>query len=201
MDIGCGNGYYALRAAAAGAAGVIGVDPTLRFIRQFDAVTRPLRGDSRPPVRLFVADDGDLPDEPTFDITLTMGVLYHRPDPIGHLRRAAATLRNGGTLVVETLVVDGEVDTVFVPPGRYARMRNVWMLPSVTALRRWMERIGLSSVRCVDRTRTTTDEQRSTPWMRFESLNHCLDSSDARRTVEGHPAPERAVLIGHVGRS
>jgi tRNA (mo5U34)-methyltransferase len=39
------------------------------------------------------------------------------------------------------------------------------------------------------------DEQRPTAWMRFESLPDFLDPDDPTHTVEGLPAPRRAVLI------
>jgi len=38
-------------------------------------------------------------------------------------------------------------------------------------------------------------EQRATDWMRFQSLPEFLDPADHSRTVEGLPAPTRAVLI------
>jgi tRNA (mo5U34)-methyltransferase len=31
--------------------------------------------------------------------------------------------------------------------------------------------------------------------MTFQSLSHCLDPLDATRTIEGYPAPKRAILI------
>jgi tRNA (mo5U34)-methyltransferase len=74
-------------------------------------------------------------------------------------------------------------------------MRNVWFLPSVTALGVWLERAGFRGVRCVDVTATTAAEQRSTEWMPFDSLDQALDPADPGHTVEGHPAPLRAVLL------
>ena len=41
------------------------------------------------------------------------------------------------------------------------------------------------------------EEQRSTPWMHFESLVHSLDPHDQTVTVEGHPRPIRAMVVGH----
>ena len=35
LDVGCGNGYYALRMADAGADAVLGIDPTLLYVMQF----------------------------------------------------------------------------------------------------------------------------------------------------------------------
>ena len=42
---------------------------------------------------------------------------------------------------------------------------------------------------------TSTDEQRRTDWMINESLSDYLDPDDPALTVEGYPAPKRAVLI------
>ena len=72
-----------------------------------------------------------------------MGVLYHRRSPIDHLTDLRDTLVSGGELVLETLVVEGDEQTVFVPPGRYARMGNVWFLPSPEALKLWLSKSGL----------------------------------------------------------
>ncbi len=59
-----------------------------------------------------------------------------------------------------------------------------------------MRRAGFTDVRCVDVSHTTVEEQRSTEWMRFQSLGDFLDPSDPTRTVEGLPAPMRAVIVG-----
>ncbi|MDF4192049.1 DUF1698 domain-containing protein, partial [Ligilactobacillus salivarius] len=42
---------------------------------------------------------------------------------------------------------------------------------------------------------TTTEEQRRTEWMVTESLADFLDPHDPGKTVEGYPAPKRALLI------
>jgi len=47
----------------------------------------------------------------------------------------------------------------------------------------------------VDVTDTTIDEQRSTDWMRFNSLQDFLDPENPSRTVEGYPGPRRATVI------
>lgn len=83
-----------------------------------------------------------------------------------------------------------------MPSSRYARMRNVWCVPRVEDLHVWMQAAGLTDLTTVDVTQTSTDEQRSTPWMRFESLEQSLAPEDPGRTVEGHPAPLRAIVIG-----
>ena len=81
-----------------------------------------------------------------------------------------------------------------MPAGRYAKMRNVWFLPSIAAMTLWLQRCGFTDVACVDTNRTSREEQRSTEWMRFESLADFLDPEDAEKTIEGHPAPLRAIF-------
>lgn len=193
LDVGCGNGYYALRMVGAGASCVVGIDPNLLFLSQFQAITHCI--DPQPPVHFIPVGLESLPEKlQQFDTVFSMGVLYHRKSPIDHLYQLRGALRQGGELVLETLVIEGGRGTVLVPEGRYAKMRNVWFIPSVDELMHWVERVGFLQVRCLDQSLTTVEEQRSTPWMEFESLPDFLDPDDATRTIEGHPAPRRVVL-------
>ena len=96
---------------------------------------------------------------------------------------------------METLVIDGEVGQVLTPQRRYAKMRNVWFIPSCDTLSLWMKRCNFEDIRCVDVNQTTTDEQRVTNWMHFESLADYLDPNDLNKTIEGYPAPKRAIFI------
>jgi len=97
-------------------------------------------------------------------------------------------------LGLETLIVDVPGRAVLVPPGRYAQMRNVHALPSLEMLQVWLAETGFQQIQVVDVTRTTKQEQRPTRWMRFHSLADFLDPLDPGRTIEGHPAPTRAVV-------
>ena len=193
LDVGCGNGYYGWRMLGAGAERVIGIDPTPLYVMQHRAVSR-LLGDGRNCVLPLGIEDLE-PSDPGFDAVFSMGVLYHRRNPIEHLDQLRSQLRPGGRLVLETLVIDGDVDHLLFPPGRYARMRNVWFIPSVPLLQRWLERCRFDDIRLVDVTATTTEEQRSTSWMPFQSLADFLDPDDPSRTIEGHPGPKRAILV------
>ncbi len=192
FDVGCGNGYYALQMRNAGASRVIGVDPTLLYVMQFLAVNMFVKDSAVHilPLRLEETPSADN----AFDTTFSMGVLYHQRSPIDHLRRLKTTLRSGGQLVLETLFIPGEGSYACTPTERYARMRNVWLLPTIAELTTWMRRTGYRDIEIVDQSVTTTDEQRSTEWMTFESLREALDPDDPSKTVEGWPAPRRVIV-------
>ncbi|MCK9609109.1 MAG: tRNA 5-methoxyuridine(34)/uridine 5-oxyacetic acid(34) synthase CmoB [Methylomonas sp.] len=194
LDIGCGNGYHCWRMLGAGARLVIGIDPTLLSVMQFQAL-RKLYGADLP---MYVLPLGveQLPAEMRlFDTVFSMGVLYHRRSPIDHLLELKGCLRPGGELVLETLVVEGGADTVLFPESRYAQMRNVWFLPSCDLLMAWMRRCGFKNIRLCDVAKTTVEEQRSTEWMRFNSLKDFLDPQNSALTCEGLPAPRRAIVV------
>jgi len=193
LDVGCGNGYYSMRMAGAGAKVVVGVDPNLLFLSQFRALTHFI---DNPPDILFlpVGLESVPPNLHWFDTVFSMGVLYHRRSPIDHLYELRGALSQGGELVLETLIIEGGRGEVLVPERRYAKMRNVWFIPTVEELIHWLERVGFTKVRCLDQSVTTTDEQRVTSWMEFESLADFLDPTDPTRTIEGYPSPRRALL-------
>lgn len=137
------------------------------------------------PVHLLPLGIEDIPPSlKAFDTVFSMGVLYHRRSPLDHLYELRDCLKPGGELVLETLVIEGDVNSVLVPTDRYQQMRNVWFLPSCDALVLWMERCGFKNVRVVDVTNTSIDEQRATDWMTFDSLENFLDPNDPTKTIE-----------------
>jgi len=195
LDVGCGNGYHGWRMADAGAKLVIGIDPGRLFYYQYRVIGHFLLPREYP-FYLLPLGIQHLPDNlQAFDTVFSMGVFYHRKSPFEHLQKLKNSLRTGGELVLETLVIEGEEGMSLVPRDRYAKMRNVWFIPSIKTLVMWMQRVGYKNIRVVDVTVTTVDEQRSTEWMRFESLPDFLDPGDATKTVEGYPAPARAIIL------
>ncbi|MFZ5723280.1 MAG: tRNA 5-methoxyuridine(34)/uridine 5-oxyacetic acid(34) synthase CmoB [Pseudomonadota bacterium] len=191
LDVGCGSGYHLWRMRGDGAAFVLGIEPALLYLAQFAAARRYL---PEQPVHLAPLKLEELPPgNGTFDTAFSMGVIYHRRDPLAHLAELKAALRPGGELVLETLTVErGEQ---LQPGERYAQMRNVFVIPGTALLERWLHAAGFADIRIVDVSATTTQEQRATDWMRFQSLADFLDPADPARTVEGHPAPVRAVAV------
>jgi len=194
LDVGGGNGYYGWHMLSAGAREVVGIDPTILFLYQHLAthhillpaypqgthVVLPLRLEDLPapaPTVGRLAGTTAKRNDDAFDVVFSMGVLYHRRDPLEHLKELQAQLKPGGTLVLETLVCK---TADLVPEGRYARMRNVHLIPTPATISGWLDTLGFT-----------------TPWMTFESLADALDPADPERTIEGHPAPARAIFVAH----
>ncbi|MBF4490672.1 tRNA 5-methoxyuridine(34)/uridine 5-oxyacetic acid(34) synthase CmoB [Psychrobacter sp. N25K4-3-2] len=196
LDVGGGSGYHGWRMAGAGAETVIIIDPSCLFYHQFMAIRHFVGNADNYRTHYIPVPLEALPaHSQLFDTVFSMGVLYHRQSPFEHLQQLRGQLVKGGELVLETLVIEGDANTVLVPHDRYAQMNNVYFLPSIAALIGWLEKAGFSDVRCVDVAVTSTEEQRKTEWMTYHSLADFLDPNDSTKTMEGYPAPMRATLI------
>lgn len=192
LDVGCGSGYHLFRMYQYGPQQVIGIDPTILFFYQFQCFKRYL-----PKINIHFLPIGieNMPETGAFDCVFSMGVLYHRPDPICFLKELKSQLTTKGTLILETLIVDGDESTILMPTERYAKMRNVWFIPSIKALNLWLRRVGFNNIECVDVDVTSFEEQRTTEWMQTQSLSDYLNPKDISLTIEGYPAPKRAIFI------
>jgi len=193
LDIGCGSGYHCWRMRGDEAQFVLGIDPTLLFVMQFFALQHFIRDDNVNVLPLSL--DDIVKTDLNFDTVFSMGLLYHRREPLNHLQELKQCLRAGGELVLETLVIEDQYGDVLKPEGRYAQMRNVWFIPNVRTLKSWLVQAGFKNVRCIDVSKTTVKEQRRTDWMTFQSLENFLAPEDHSKTIEGYPAPVRAVFI------
>lgn len=198
LDIGCGSGYHLWRMLGEDAQLAVGVDPSLLSMSQFLAIKHFLGEQLNAyflPLTLERLPVITKADE--FDTVFSMGVLYHRKSPIDHILDLKKHLQLGGELVLETLVIAEEHGQLLVPDDRYAQMNNVWFLPSVKELIHWVKKCGFKNVRCVDLDQTSTKEQRTTEWMQWNSLENFLDPNDSSKTIEGYPAPLRAVILAN----
>ncbi len=192
LDVGCGSGYHAWRMRGLGAQLVLGIEPMPKYICQYKVLKHYLPEE---PVFVLPLCAEDMPKNmQCFDTVFSMGVLYHRKSPIGHLEELKALLKPGGELVLETLVIEGDEQQVLVPEGRYAKMRNVWFIPSVSQLTLWLKKLGFKQIECIDINQTSLEEQRTTDWMTFQSLVDFLAPENPDLTIEGYPAPLRATL-------
>jgi len=195
LDVGAGNGYFTLRMAMEGAKRTLGIEPFLLFNYQFRAIKSMIKSPLNAillPVKLE-----DMPKKPIFDTVFSMGVLYHQRDHMAHLSQLHEMMAPDAELVIETLVVEDPEDYVLVPKGRYAQMRNVYSIPSIKTLKSWLNDANFNNVRVVDVNKTTTEEQRKTAWIgeNGASLEDFLDPLDDSLTIEGYPAPTRAIVV------
>lgn len=193
IDVGCGNGYHCWRIFGEGARLVIGIDPYLLSVVQFSTIKHYIGTAPVHILPLAVQQVKDISFQ--FDTVFSMGVLYHCRSPIDHLMQLRSMLRSGGELILETLVIDGNKQELLVPEKRYAKMRNVWFVPSCNLLEVWLKRSGFKNIRLIDVSKTSLEEQRSTEWMTFESLKDFLDPQNPDLTIEHLPAPKRAIFI------
>ena len=193
LDVGTGNGYHLWRIYNKGASFVLGIEPFMISVIQFYAIKHFSKD---VPIFNLPFSLEEIPENlEAFDTVFSMGVLYHAKSPIDHILKLKQCLKPDGELVLETMIVDNEYGQVLVPAGRYAKMRNVWFIPSSKELVKWLEKCGFKNIQCVDISKTTKKEQRSTKWMQFESLNDFLDSNNKNLTIEGYPAPKRGIFI------
>jgi len=195
LDVGAGNGYFTIRMAMEGAERALGIEPFLLFNYQFRAIKSMIESPLKAlllPVKLE-----DMPKKPIFDTVFSMGVLYHQRDHMAHLSQLQEMMAPDAELVIETLVVEDPENYILVPNGRYAQMRNVYSIPSIKTLKSWLNDANFNNVRVVDVSKTTTAEQRKTPWIgeNGASLEDFLDPLDDSLTIEGYPAPTRVIVV------
>ena len=194
LDVGCGNGYHMWRMLGEGASLVTGIDPCALFTAQFELFKRCTPKEIQNRIHLLPLGIEQLPALEAFDMVFSMGVLYHRRSAVDHLIQLQNQLVPGGELVLETLVIEGDESTVLIPKDRYAKMPNIWFIPSIKTLENLLNKCGFINVKLIDVCMTTIEEQRRTELMTTESLEDFLDPHDHTRTVEGYQAPTRAVF-------
>lgn len=192
LDIGCSSGYYMLRMLEQQPFMVLGVDPQILFYYQFLTLEKYI---NIPDIYYIPATMEELPTfKKYFDTIFSMGILYHRKSPIEALQDIHNNLKKGGELVLETLIIEGNSDTALFPVNRYAKMNNVFFIPTVKCLESWLIRAKFSDIKTIDISKTSNEEQRRTKWINTESLDDFLDPLDPLKTIEGYPAPVRLVI-------
>jgi tRNA (mo5U34)-methyltransferase len=103
-------------------------------------------------------------------------------------------LNQGGELILDTFMIDGEEEICLTPRERYSKIPNIYFVPTVKALKNWCLRAGFKNVEVLEIRKTDLKEQRKTEWIDTQSLEDFLDPADPDRTVEGYPAPKRVYI-------
>lgn len=187
-DIGCNNAYYLFRMLAQNPKALIGFDPGANFYLQFKFLDKFLKSGIE-----FLPYGVEHLEyfKDKFDLLFCLGVIYHRTDPIAMLKSLKLALKKDGELILDGIIIDSEEEIALCPKESYAKMSNVFFLPSKKTLQNWLELAGFSWEFIGER-KTDLAEQRKTEWIHGQSLDSFLDKDNINLTVEGYPAPIRA---------
>ena len=191
-DIGCNNGYYMFRMAPHKPRCVVGFEPMLQHYYCFQALNH-LAGQPH----LFIEPFGveQIIHYPrSFDVVFLMGIIYHRISPVTMLREIREAMRPGAILLVESQAIPGEEPVALFPEERYAKVPGTYFVPTANCLVNWLKRVGFAEVACFASHAMSSEEQRKTEWMTFESYSDFIDPHDPSRTAEGYPAPLRVFV-------
>lgn len=191
-DIGCNNGYYMFRMTPSKPRLVLGFEPSVQHYFCFRALKSMAGCENLDIDLLGVEHIGLFPD--SFDVIFLMGIIYHRVSPIELLKDIFTALKPGGTLILESQAIPGNQPVALFPEKTYAKVPGTYFVPTGKALENWLLRCGYQAVELFCSHPMSSEEQRRTEWMVFESFEDYIDKGDPAKTVEGYPAPWRVFL-------
>ena len=190
-DIGCNNGYYMFRMLEDKPKRLVGFDPSPLTLPQFEFINHFVKSDIV--YEMLGVEHLEFYNH-KFDFIFMLGVLYHRADPVGTLKSLARGLNSKGEILIDTFMIDGDEELCLTPNKRYSKIPNIYFIPTIPALKNWLERAGFEHIEVLATTVTTSEEQRKTIWSFDQSLEDFLDENDKTKTVEGYPAPKRVYV-------
>ena len=190
-DIGCNNGYYLFRMCAQNPKCIVGFDPMPLCFLQYKFLQFFIK-EKRVDFELLGIEELIF-FENSFDMLFCLGVLYHRKSPLDAIKLVYNALKSGGEAIFDNLIIDGTEEIALFPKGRYAKMPNVYFIPTLCTFKNWLMSCGFKDIVQIAVLKTTTKEQRKTCWSSGESLEDFLDPT-GEKTIEGYPAPKRAYL-------
>ncbi len=189
LDVGGNNGYYAFRMLEMEPKSIEIWDPSPLFNLQFEFINKFIKSDIK--YKLLGVEHIPM-SRKKWDIIFCMGVLYHRRDPIEMLKWLKEGLRKEGVVILDTLILEGN-EEIALSPLRYAKMKNVYFIPTLKTLKNWIKRAGFKKIEFIGKRYTTTNEQRKTEWIDGESLENFLNKTQTK-TIEGYEPPLRCYL-------
>ena len=129
LDIGCNSGFNAIHAARAYGMQATGIDVVRRHIEVARFLADVAGVDAH-----FVLGDAETYDQPSCDVVLHFGTLYHLPNPLQSLMAAHANLKRGGWLALETQTYDhpGDSNLAYFMHGHNNDLTNYWALSTHT---------------------------------------------------------------------
>ncbi|ELA4871196.1 tRNA 5-methoxyuridine(34)/uridine 5-oxyacetic acid(34) synthase CmoB [Campylobacter jejuni] len=190
-DIGCNNGYYMFKMLEFNPAKLIGFDPSIKYRLQFELINAL----AKTPIKYELLGVEDLPSYSLkFDVIFCLGVIYHRSNPIKMLKDLKTGLNKNGVVFLDTMYIEDEREIALVPNKTYSKIPNIYLVPSISALKNWCERAGFKEFEVLATKKTDENEQRKTEWIDSFSLENFLDPKDKNLTIEGYEAPKRVYI-------
>mgnify|MGYP001223148551 FL=1 len=195
LDIGCNNGYFMFKMAQFKPELILGIDPVVHCLLQFRLIQRYANLPNTFFELLGVEHVKNFKN--FFDEIFYMGIIYHHKNPIQQLIEIREALRPNGRIIFETIGIPGEGPFALFPEDRYAKMRNIWFIPTLSCCVNWLKKAKYKNIEVISSTNLTFDEQRNTPWNPppHQTLKDFLDPQNLSKTIEGHPAPRRFSII------
>jgi tRNA (mo5U34)-methyltransferase len=195
IDVGCNNGYYLFKMLELNPRRLIGIDPSSICNLKFEFANAFIKSS----IEYYMLGIEHMPQFVKYrkikvDMILCLGVLYHRSDPIGSLKALSNAIKKGGTLILDSFIIDGDEDVALTPRSTYSKIPNIYFIPTINALTNWLLRSGFEDIKVINTNTTTKEEQRVTKWIDAQSLEHFIDE-DTGLTVEQYPRPKRGYII------
>ena len=192
-DIGCSNGYYMFRMTPYRPKLVLGFEPSVQHYYCFKGLNSMACRENLEIDLLGVEHLVLFPE--CFDVLFLMGIIYHRSSPVDTLRNVYSSLKKGGTLTLESQAIPGDSETALFPEKTYAKVPGTYFVPTGRCMHNWLSRAGFSDIELFCQHPMSSEEQRRTEWMEFESYGDFIDPSDPGKTIEGYPAPIRVFFL------
>jgi SAM-dependent methyltransferase len=204
LDIACATGMYSLGLADAGARDVLGVEIRPEQVEQAELV-RCLDPGRFAAVRFehdpTSADDPAFREGQSYDLVLSIGLLYHLTDPVQHLRNLRRLTR--GALLLNTLTTPGDEGhwlLVLEDPAAITKaVGGVSWIPHWGAVEPLLRRVGFEHVEVLASPRVAAlqrgDGRRRPGWELALPLG-AVKLLDRRRGRRGRVRNDAALQLG-----
>jgi len=218
-DIGCNNGYYLFKMLPHQPKFIWGIDPTMKYKVAFDFLYSFISFENKKSDTIISMSESGLSPTLThrnncitipsilqynligyqvlenikkaFDVIFCMGILYHHSDPVYLLKTMRESLAPKGTIVIESMGIEGNDSIALFPGKTYGNAKGFWYLPTKVCLENWLLKAGYRNIECHYNEYLQENEQRKTAWAPYDSFAESLNKNDKMKTVEGYPRQKR----------
>ena len=80
------------------------------------------------------------------------------------LRKIHESMKGSATIIVDCQGIPGDDDVALFPQKRYANMKGVYFLPTISTLKNWLTRTRFYDIQVFFSEPLTVEEQRITEW-------------------------------------